>query len=488
MVRNAYHGAMDKEARNEALAAYRSKRDFAHTPEPSEAGTSRAGARFVVHEHHASHLHWDLRLEHDGVLVSWAVPKGIPLSPSDKRLAIHVEDHPLSYADFEGEIPPGHYGAGQVRIFDRGTYESERFDAQEVRFAFHGRRLEGRYVLFRTHDTHWILKRRDPPRVMADPLPPAKPMLARLGGLPDDEDAYAFEVKWDGMRALAFVLNGRLRLISRNEHDVTAHYPEIRALGPALSARPAVLDGEIVAQDANGRPSFTRLKHRMGHTAGVRDPLVSAIPVTYMLFDILYLDGRSLLARSYTDRRALLAGLRLEGPAWSTPKAHEGEAAAFLETTRAWGLEGIVAKRLLSPYEPGLRTGAWIKIKNIRRQEFVIGGYRAGAHESLGALLLGYYEPGDPRTLHYAGAVGTGFTRASRAELQALLQARARAHNPFADKTRGAGEVFVAPDLVCEVSYREWPAGHNLRHPAYAGLRTDKAASEVVREDPGERP
>lgn len=467
---------------DDPLKSYRAKRDFGQTPEPSEAGVPAQAPRFVIHEHHASHLHWDLRLEHDGVLVSWAVPKGIPLSPVEKRLAIHVEDHPLSYIHFEGTIPKGQYGAGTVWIYDEGLYEAERFDQREVSLTFHGARIRGRYVLFQTHDTQWILKRRDPASDTRDPLPPLKPMLARLGPLPRNEEDYAFEIKWDGIRALAEVSGGRVRLLSRNQRDVTAEYPEIRALADVLGAREAVLDGEIVTLLPDGRPSFSRLQKRMGHTPQRSGTVLRDIPVVYMIFDVLYLDGKSLVPLAYDKRRAMLESLGLDGAAWQTPKGHRGSGSDFLAATRAQGLEGVVAKYLSASYEPGLRTGAWLKIKNGQRQEFVIGGFREGVHEPLGALLLGYYDEHGSSRLRYAGAVGTGFSRAVRSDLLCKLKPRVVSESPFREAIGERGVVFVTPDLVCEVSFHEWTQSGVLRHASYHGLRSDKAAADVMKE------
>jgi bifunctional non-homologous end joining protein LigD len=276
------------------LRTYRSKRDFDKTPEPSGEDAEHVGrARFVIQEHDATRLHWDLRLERDGVLASWAVPNGIPREPRDNRKAVRTEDHPLEYLEFEGEIPEGSYGAGTMWIWDRGTYEVEKWEGKKVVVRLHGERVSGKYALFQTGaPKDWMIHRMDPPMDPArEPMPERLlPMLAKDGALPRDEGSYGYEIKWDGIRALLYYEPGRLRMESRNLNDLTAQYPEIRRLGRRLGARDAVLDGEIVALDDDGRPSFERLQQRMHLT---RDSEIKrralAIPATYMIFDLLYL-------------------------------------------------------------------------------------------------------------------------------------------------------------------------------------------------------
>jgi bifunctional non-homologous end joining protein LigD len=473
----------------DVLASYRSKRDFDATPEPEGGEQSGSGRqRFVVHEHHARRLHWDLRLERDGVLVSWAIPKGIPDDPKDNRLAVHVEDHPLSYIDFEGEIPAGNYGAGEVKIWDRGTYEAHKFRSDEVIVTFKGERLQGKYALFQTRGKNWMIHRMDPPADPdREPLPEhLKPMLAKLGKLPRDEERWGFEVKWDGVRALGYASGGRLRLESRNLRDITPRYPELRALGEELGSRQALLDGEVVAFDEQGRPSFERLQPRMhlASESAVRRRMKDT-PVVYVIFDLLHLEGRSLLALPFEERRAALADLKLKGPNWQVPDYKRGEGKAMVEATRAQGLEGVVAKRLDSPYEPGRRSPCWIKVKNVRRQEVVVGGWlpgEGGRSGRLGALLVGYHDgPGGP--LRYAGRVGTGFKESDLELLGKLLAQRARDSSPFEGRQPPKDSRFVEPDLVAEVEFTEWTRTRTLRHPSYKGLRDDKPAEEVVIEE-----
>ncbi len=468
------------------LAGYRRKRDFAATPEP--AGEKAAAAdrnRFVVHEHHARRLHWDLRLERDGVLVSWAIPKGIPEDPKDNRLAVHVEDHPLDYIDFTGEIPRGSYGAGQVKIWDQGTYETEKFRPDEVMVIFHGERLNGRYVLFQTKGENWMIHRMDPP---ADPgrerMPEhVDPMLAKAAKLPRDDDAWSFEIKWDGIRALAYCSGGTVRLESRNRKDLTSRYPELRALGRELGSREAILDGEIVAFDEEGRPSFQRLQGRMNlaSESAIRRRAADT-PVVYMVFDVLFLEGHRTLELPYTDRRTLLERLELNADAWQTPGWHRGDGKAMLAASKERGLEGVVAKRLDSRYEAGRRSGAWIKVKNQRRQELVIGGWLPGEgrrRDRVGALLVGYNDDG---ALKYAGRVGTGFTEQTLATLSSLLGPLERRDSPFDGRQPPKNAIYVEPRLVAEIEFSEWTQSGTLRQPSFKGLRDDKDAADVVRE------
>jgi bifunctional non-homologous end joining protein LigD len=494
------------------LREYRAKRDFHSTPEPAPAAEPAAGtparaskrparsrsraaaspqsapARFVVHEHHARRLHWDLRLEHDGTLLSWAVPNGIPQDPRENRKAIHVEDHPLSYIDFEGEIPRGSYGAGRVCIWDSGSYDCEKLEDGKVVVVFHGRRLRGRYALFRTGgERDWMIHRMDSPDPARVTMPEhLLPMLASPGELPRHEAEWAFELKWDGVRAIAYVQPGRLRVESRNLNDIGARYPELRALGRQLGMREAVLDGEIVAFDEHGAPSFERLQGRMHLTSeSTIRRFARDAPVTYVIFDLLHLDGRSTVELPYRERRALLEQLELNGPAWQTPAYHTGNGRGLLAATAERRLEGLLAKQLESPYRPGERSRQWLKIKNTARQELVIGGWLPGKGRrtgQLGALLMGYYEKdGRRRVLRYAGRVGTGFDEAELERLGAALDSRKRRSSPFAERgVQPPREArFVKPELLAEIEFSHWTQERILRHSVYRGLRADKPAREV---------
>ncbi|GAA1422306.1 non-homologous end-joining DNA ligase [Catellatospora coxensis] len=474
------------------LAPYRGKRSAARTPEPvPAAGPVPRGHddTFVIQEHHARALHWDFRLEHGGVLVSWAVPKGLPLDPKDNRLAVHTEDHPLEYADFAGHIPEGEYGGGEVLIWDRGTYDLEKWSDREVKVVLHGHRVQGRYVLIRTRGTQWLMHRMDPaPADRTAPPDLVRPMTATLGELPPkaQDSRYGYELKWDGVRAVVYVEGGRVRAMSRNDLDVTAAYPELRAFGEALGSTTAVFDGELVAFDSSGRISFGALQPRMHvqDAARVRR-LAARTPVTYVLFDLLHLDGRDTTELPYRQRRELLEGLGLSGAHWDTPPYTEGGGQRLLETSREQGLEGVVGKLLDSVYEPGRRSRAWIKVKNLRTQEVVVAGWRPGQGsraDTIGALLLGI--PG-PDGLRYAGSVGTGFTRQMLDDLRQRLSRLERRTSPFAGAlpARDAKDAhWVTPKLVGEVRFTEWTRDGRLRHPAWRGLRPDKSPSDVVPE------
>ena len=478
---------------SDKLSGYRRKRRFEETPEPGGDVTSEtpAGGRFVIQEHHATRLHWDLRLERDGVLASWAVPNGIPEEPEHNRKAVRTEDHPLEYLEFHGEIPAGNYGAGTMTIWDSGTYECHKWRHDEVMITFSGERVQGRYVLFRAgaDEKDWMIHRMDPPADPdREPLPERlAPMLARAGSLPRDDSAWAFEVKWDGIRALAYSQPGRLRLESRNFNDISARYPELRTLNRALSSHQALLDGEIVSFDEQGRPSFERLQQRMnlnGESAIRRR--AKDMPVVYVIFDLLHLDGHPLLDLPYSERRERLLALGLDGPHWQTPAHHVGHGAALLEAVRAKSLEGIVAKRLDSRYEPGRRGPHWLKIKAVRRQEVVIAGWLPGEgrrRDRIGALLTGWFDDGE---LRFAGKVGTGFSERELDRLAGLLKPLERPTSPFSGRQPQRGAIFAEPVLVAEVDFTEWTAEGMLRHPSYKGLRDDKPAAEVVRELPAE--
>jgi len=470
------------------LGSYKAKRDFGKTPEPKGRSRAKASeARFVVQEHHARRLHWDLRLEHEGSLASWALPRGVPEHPDENRLAVRTEDHPLEYLEFEGEIPKGEYGAGTMLVWDRGSYEAEKFRDDEVIATFHGERLNGRYALFRTREKDWMIHRMDPPADPTyEPFPERiKPMMARSAiKLPPREDQFGFEVKWDGIRAVAFCDHGHIELQGRNFSDFTPRYPEVRELARSLGSRRVVLDGEIVAFDDEGRPSFERLQARMhlASESAVRRRM-NDIPATYVIFDLLYLDGHSTMALSYEERRSLLERLELEGPAWRTPSYHRGEGSALLGATREHGIEGVVAKKLDCPYQPGARASHWLKVKNVHTQDVVIGGWtrgEGGRSESLGSLAVGVMDGGK---LVYCGKVGTGFTEQSLALVKRELEPLRTDTSPFSGRQPPKGTIFVEPRLVAHVEFREWTKTGTLRAPSFKGLRPDISAQECVREE-----
>ena len=340
----------------EHLEQYRSMRDFERTPEPAgDDQPAPSGARFVVQEHHATALHWDFRLEHDGVLVSWAVPKGIPPDPRTNHLAVHTEDHPLSYIDFEGHIPEGEYGGGKVVLWDRGTYECHKWDHREVMVTLHGGRVRGRYVLFHTHGKNWMMHRMDPPEDPGrEPMPVGgRPLVLPSGDLPQPEAEWSFEVAMGGHRALVSSEGGRVR-VDTADGDSTDRYPELRHLGRALGAVGVILEGELVALGRDGRPDPDVLARRAGarSDAALRR-LANEAPVTYLAADVVWLEGHATTALPYRHRRKLLDQLELTGPAWQAAPSHPGEGSALLRAVSQQGLPGVVGRKLEGAYEPG---------------------------------------------------------------------------------------------------------------------------------------
>lgn len=465
------------------LDEYRRRRDFAATPEPSgsSGSASRVAAdRFVVQEHHARTLHWDLRLAHDGTLASWAVPKGIPMDPGVNRLAKRTEDHPEEYLTFEGIIPPGHYGAGRMTIWDSGTYECEKWQHDEILLTLHGSRVNGRYVLVRTRDHDWLLRRRDPAEDPQRTAPPTGgPMLATLGTELPRGPGWCYELKWDGMRCLCRIEGGRPHLLSRNHRDVTAQYPELRALATHLGSTDVLLDGEIVAFDPQGRPDFHRLQRRM-HADGEHRirRLMKEVPVVYIIFDLLWVNGRDLTDLPFRERRAALEHLDLDTDEPDEPRWHRSpvydDPTPLLEVAERFDLEGLMAKRLDARDVMGRRSPAWRKYRRVRRQEFVVGGWVPGQGtraDTIGGLLVGAHdERGDIR---YAGRVGSGFTDDDLALLTSLMRRQERATSPFLERGLPRSAHWVEPTLVVEVRFTDWTPAGRLRHPTYLGVRHD---------------
>jgi len=352
------------------LEEYRRKRDAGRTPEPvpaepADQAEAGRGDTFVIQQHHARSLHWDLRLERDGVLVSWAVPRGVPRDPARNHLAVHTEDHPMEYADFSGEIPEGEYGGGRMTIYDRGTYVTEKWRDREVIVVLHGATVSGRYVLFQTDGKNWMIHRMDPPPDGWTPMPELiRPMLATPAKrLPPGDDSWAYELAWDGVRAVAYVSGGRLRLLGEDDRDITVGFPELRAMAEHLAPTECVLDGEIVAIDATGRLDREAPKRRLGvkdSTAARR--LASRVPIQFLALDLLWLDGESTVDLSFRERRDRLERLELAGPNWQTPPHFTGGGKFAREAARAQGLAGVVAKRLDSPYAPGVQKKDWMRV------------------------------------------------------------------------------------------------------------------------------
>ncbi|MCX2931252.1 ATP-dependent DNA ligase [Mycobacterium sp. CVI_P3] len=467
--------------REDRLTTYRSMRDSAKTPEPVPTATPAVGENntFVIQEHHARRLHYDFRLERDGVLVSWAVPKNLPDTPAVNHLAVHTEDHPLEYATFEGTIPKGEYGGGKVIIWDSGTYEAEKFrdggdKGGEVIVDLHGQRISGRYALIQTNGDQWLAHRmKEQPRPR---LQDYSPMLATLGSVEKLTAAqYGFEGKFDGYRLLVEIDHGRLRLQSRSGRDVTAEYPQLHLLAADLADHEVILDGEVVALDAHGVPDFGELQNR-----------ARATRIEFWAFDILRLDERSLLKAKYRDRRKVLETLA-EGTDLIVPPLIDGDGAEALAFSHQEKWEGVVAKKWDSTYQPGRRSVAWIKQKLWKTQEIVIGGWRegnGGRSSGIGALLLGIPEDGG---LRFVGRVGTGFSEKELARLKKILAPLHTEQSPFVaplPRLDAKGVTYVRPELVGEVRYGEWTSDGRLRHPSWRGLRPDKEPADVVVELP----
>ena len=456
------------------LTKYRSMRDASKTPEPVPRTKPETGQgnTFVIQEHHARRLHYDFRLERDGVLVSWAVPKNLPETTSVNHLAVHTEDHPLEYATFEGSIPTGEYGAGKVVIWDSGTYEAEKFRPDEVIVNLRGSKVSGRYALIQTKGDQWLAHRMKDQKVFD--FDAIAPMLASHGSVAGCKASqWAFEGKWDGYRLLVEIDHGNLRVRSRRGREVTDEYPQLRALAADLADHHVLLDGEAVVLDDSGVPSFHAMQNR---GRGSR--------VEFWAFDVLYLDGRSLLRARYQDRRKLLETLA-SGGALIVPELLPGDGKQALEHSLEHGWEGVVAKRRDSTYQPGRRSASWIKDKHWNTQEVVIGGWKAGEggrSSGIGSLLMGIPVVGG---LHFAGRVGTGFTERDLANLKKTLAPLHTDRSPFTPplpRSEARGVTYVEPVLVGEVRYSEWTPDDRLRQSSWRGLRPDKEPSEVVRE------
>jgi bifunctional non-homologous end joining protein LigD len=466
-----------------SLSDYERKRSRGKTPEPFGKGKRGRAPIFVVQRHDARRLHYDFRLERDGVLLSWAVPKGVPLEPGTQHLAVHVEDHPLSYATFEGEIPAGNYGAGTVEIWDRGTYELvEEKPNGGLTVDLQGERLKGRWTLVPAKlsgdEKNWLLVKKKEDAAAAKRRSYA-PMLATLAADVPTGDGWLFEVKWDGFRAIATIRGGEVDIRSRNDKSFVDRFPTVvRSLERALRTPDCVLDGEIVAVGEDGRATFSAMQQGKEGTTYL-----------YIAFDLLEQDGEPLVDLPLTERRQRLAALldkRQRGVQLSD-SFDDGE--TLYAAAQEQLFEGIMAKRAESRYEPGRRSRSWLKIKTQGRQELVVVGYTKGQGRrsaGFGSLVLGVHEAGG---LRWAGNVGTGFDDAEIKRLLARLEPLRRADSPFAEvpkmpKVRKGDVVWVEPQLVAEVRFAEWTHDGRLRAPVYQGLREDKEASEVHRERP----
>ena len=531
-----------------SLTEYKRKRRFDKTPEPKpephHTPTPR-GNYFCVQRHDATRLHYDFRLEVDGTLKSWAVPKGPSLEPLAKHLAMHVEDHPLDYGSFEGNIPKGEYGGGSVMLWDRGTFDvlgdmpaRAQIERGDFKFRLHGEKLRGEFALVlmrgRGKGNEWLLIKKkdaeakpawniedyarsvltgrtqqeiaqdlppatDPPatghqppatdlatveRSVQSPMPrTVSPMLATLTEQPPSGDAWLYEVKWDGVRALCFIEDNQLRILTRNQKRCEQQYPELSVLPRFVKASSAIIDGEIAVLDDQGRSSFSLIQPRIS----VSDPntiahLSRSAPVTLFAFDLLYLDGYDLRGVPLEERRRLLEGVLTPAEHIRLSDLFTVNGAAMLEAARAHGLEGIVAKRRDSKYE-GRRSRDWMKIKVVSSDDFVIGGFTHGERDYFSSLVLGLYDHGK---LVHAGQVGTGFNEKSLRDIYSKLEPLINKKSPFTGPVKALRDVtWVKPELVAEIKFLEFTPDGLLRAPVFVALRPDKDPKECVRtEDP----
>ncbi len=533
-----------------SLEEYRRKRRPGATPEPipEAPAAPSAGARFVIHKHDATRLHYDLRLEHDGVLMSWAIPKGLPTPHDPRKLAVHVEDHPLEYLEFKGEIPKGEYGAGTVDIWDIGDYEhieekaagkvtaraghgrgaagapdaiARALDDGKLTFHLHGHRVDGEFSLVRMKgrgakgrgagskmtvseghgapggeaDKNWLILLHKKGRLNPDlategvaaPMPvTAAPMQAILGDKPFSSPDFLYEIKYDGVRAISFLsADGTLSVKSRNNKELGSRFPELDDIGAHFLAEELVVDGEIVAVDERGVSHFQLLQGRINLDGGQGIEQASRkTPAFYYVFDILFLNGRDLTGLPLERRKEILSSIFIPHGRVRLTESIEAGGEAFFEAAKQNGLEGIIAKSRRSVYSHK-RSRDWIKLKAVRQQEFVIGGYTQpqGSRARFGALLVGYYDGGD---LVYAGHVGTGFSEQTLDEVYAAMQPLKQKQTSFLELPRAnAPAKWVKPQLVAEIKFAEWTREGNLRQPVFLGLRQDKDPKDVIREEPG---
>jgi len=458
----------------EQLESYSKKRSFKKTPEPPPAEIVGGGSAFVVHRHHASRLHYDLRLEQNGVLKSWAVPKGLPPRPGIKRLAVNVEDHPLAYVNFEGAIPKGEYGGGMMWKFAQGRYEITKEKKDGFYFRLQSRELNAEYRTHRTKENQWLLERVDNPQTdwLRDPI---EPMLSQSADKPPASDDFLYEVKWDGLRALISLDEGVLRINGRSQMDMTKQFPELLVPEQAFRATSAVFDGEIVCLDADGKPNFQNVIHRMQQkTEGGIARAQVKFPAVCYLFDCLYLDGRPIVNEPLVRRREWLRdAVKADSPYRISEAMEDGP--AFFAAVQQLGLEGIVAKQRNGPYLPGRRSDSWLKIKTRQTTECIIIGYTRGKGDrtsSFGALHLA--QPAGDGTLNYVGKVGSGFDDDSLKQVAEELKQLEVIKRPVAEKPiDDARSIWLKPKLLCEVQFASWTKEHALREPVFLRLRPD---------------
>jgi bifunctional non-homologous end joining protein LigD len=520
----------------DSLTEYKRKRPPGKSPEPRGGRATKGQNSFVVQRHDATRLHYDLRLELNGVLKSWAVPKGPSLNPSDKRLAVQTEDHPLDYGSFEGTIPEGNYGAGEVILWDNGTYTvegnlsaQEQLDKGDLKFSLHGQKLNGSFVLVRIRSSNpssvkkeWLLIKHRDAEARTDwniedydtsvksgkaPGPPRHPKGAKATGTaasgahrltnaaqaplpkkfsvaqashaekPFSSDDWLYEIKWDGIRALAIIQGGQTSLVARSGRVISGEYPEFRDLAKHVRARQAALDGEIVVLDPDGRSNFQRIQARFG----VENPsakLQQESPPTFYFFDVLYCDGYDVRRAPLTERKQLLANILVTDDRVRISEHQLGKGIELFDVAVKNGLEGLVAKRADSPYPTG-KTSNWLKLKTVREIDAVIGGWTdpRGSRQYFGSLLVGLYEKS---ALRFIGGVGTGFPAALEKSLFDKLQKLSSDKCPFTPvpQTRERAH-WVAPKLIARVGYAEWTSEDHLRQPRFIGLQPDREARDA---------
>ncbi len=459
----------------EQLENYSRKRRFEKTPEPPPAEITGEGSAFVVHRHHASRLHYDLRLEQNGVLKSWAVPKGLPPRSGIMRLAVKVEDHPLEYVHFEGAIPKGEYGGGMMWKFAQGRYQITKQKKDGFYFRLQSRELNAEYRAHRTKDNQWLLERVDNPQTdwLRDPI---EPMLARPAQKPPDSQDYLYELKWDGIRALISLDEGEIKIHGRNRMDLTKQFPELLVTEHAFRATSALFDGEIVCLEPDGKPNFRNVIQRMQQkTEGGIERAKVKHPAVCYVFDCLYLDGRAIVNEPLSRRREWLQDAIKKGAAYRVSEVVD-EGASFLQAVKQMGLEGIMAKQRHSTYLPGRRSESWLKIKTRQTLECVIIGYTRGKGDretSFGALHLAQVD-GDGNGLKYLGKVGAGFDDHSLKAVFAELEELTTSKRPFKEKPLDdARSVWLEPKLICEVQFASLTEDGMLREPVFVRLRPD---------------
>jgi DNA ligase D-like protein (predicted ligase)/DNA ligase D-like protein (predicted polymerase)/DNA ligase D-like protein (predicted 3'-phosphoesterase) len=457
----------------EQLGDYSRKRSFEKTSEPPPSPAIGEGSAFVVHRHHASRLHYDLRLEQNGVLKSWAVPKGLPPRPGIMRLAVNVEDHPLEYVNFEGSIPKGEYGGGMMWKFAQGRYEITKQKKDGFYFRLQSRELNGEYRTYHTKDNQWLLERVDTPQVdwLRDPV---EPMLARPTDKLPQSSGFIYELKWDGIRALISLDEGTMKIRGRSQLDITKQFPELLVSEPAFRANCGLFDGEIVCLEADGKPNFTNVVHRLQQkTDSAIERARAKHPAVCYLFDCLYLDGRPITTEPLTRRREWLQdAIKKDSPYRVSEIVEDG--AAFFEAVKRMGLEGVMAKQRNSTYLPGKRTDSWLKVKTRQTVECLIVGYTQGKGDrqsSFGALHLAQAEGGQ---LKYLGKAGGGFDEGSLKAVSDELKKLTIIKRPIKEKPLDdARSVWVEPKLTCEVQYASLTPDGLLREPVFVRLRPD---------------